>query len=163
MSGKGVIFRGRFCLVRGAKMFGKEITSGWTFRKCFYISQKSLNVRQRFSFSKCPARSQNVRRGAHGLPDIIILAICKGGVHICRVANGDLTWETLSYPKSYTQWYIVRIGHIFQLQRARVVFHVDNIWIGPWANFPHYMDPTLYAIEISLQVIMLLYFTKMSV
>ncbi len=21
--------------------------------------------------------------------------------------------------------------------------HVGNIWIGPWANFPHYMDPTL--------------------
>ncbi len=20
---------------------------------------------------------------------------------------------------------------------------MGNIWIGPWANFPHYMDPTL--------------------
>ncbi len=34
--------------------------------------------------------------------------INKGGVHICRVANGDLTWENLTYPKSHTQWYIVR-------------------------------------------------------
>ncbi len=22
------------------------------------------------------------------------------------------------------------------------LFHVGNIWIGPWANFPLYMDPT---------------------
>ncbi len=39
-------------------------------------------------------------------------------VHICRVANGDLTWENLSYPQSHTQWYIVRKGHkllIFKL------------------------------------------------
>ena len=34
-----------------------------------------------------------------------------GGVHICRVANGDITWENLSYPKSHLQWYIVGIGH----------------------------------------------------
>ena len=35
----------------------------------------------------------------------------KGGVHICRVAYGDLTWENSSYPKSHTQWYNVGIGH----------------------------------------------------
>ncbi len=29
---------------------------------------------------------------------------------------------------------------IFQLQRAQVVSHVDNIWIRSWANFPQYMD-----------------------
>ena len=33
---------------------------------------------------------------------------------------------------------------IFQLKRAQVVSHVGNIWIGPWANLPPYMDPTLW-------------------
>ena len=31
---------------------------------------------------------------------------------------------------------------IFQLQKAQVVSPVGNIWIGPSANFPHYMDHT---------------------
>ncbi len=35
----------------------------------------------------------------------------EGGVHICKLAYGDLTWENYSYPKSHIQWYIVRIGH----------------------------------------------------
>ena len=41
------------------------------------------------------------------------------------------------------------IGHkpckllMFQLWKAQVVSHVGNIWIGPWANVPQYMDRTL--------------------
>ncbi len=30
---------------------------------------------------------------------------------------------------------------------AQVVSRVSNIWIGPWANFPPYMDPTFNHIE----------------
>ncbi len=29
---------------------------------------------------------------------------------------------------------------MFQLERANVVSHVGSIWIGPWTNFPQYMD-----------------------
>ncbi len=31
--------------------------------------------------------------GTGPLKQFIVLLLCKGGVHICRVANGDLTWE----------------------------------------------------------------------
>ncbi len=42
---------------------------------------------------------------------------------------GKLKLSQISYP-------VVEI--------TTVVSHVGNIWIGPWANFPHYMDPTLF-------------------
>ncbi len=32
---------------------------------------------------------------------------------------------------------------------VQVVSPMDNIWIGPWAIYPHYMDPTLFAILFS--------------
>ena len=34
----------------------------------------------------------------------------KGGVHICELANGNLTWEKLSLPKPVPLWYTMRIG-----------------------------------------------------
>ncbi len=66
----------------------------------------------------------------------------KGGVHICKLANGDLTWENLSVSKYHAHWHIIRIGSIYKLYRVWVVSHVGNVWIGPWANFPQYMDRT---------------------
>ena len=38
----------------------------------------------------------------------------KGGVHICKLAYGDLTWENLSNPESYALWYTLIIGHYTQ-------------------------------------------------
>ncbi len=32
---------------------------------------------------------------------------------------------------------------VYAFWMAQVVSHVGNIWIGPWANFPQYMDCTL--------------------
>ncbi len=29
---------------------------------------------------------------------------------------------------------------------------MSNIWIGPWANFPHYMDPTLQKMDPNIPV-----------
>ncbi len=31
----------------------------------------------------------------------------KGGVHICKLAYGDLTWENSSSPESYALWYTI--------------------------------------------------------
>ena len=39
------------------------------------------------------------------------------------------------------------IGHyrdLYQLNKVQVASHMGNIEIGPWANFPHCMDRTLY-------------------
>ena len=44
--------------------------------------------------------------------------------------------------KSHTQWHIVGIELIMN-KRVQVVSHMGNSWIGPWANFPQYMYPTL--------------------
>ncbi len=30
----------------------------------------------------------------------------------------------------------------YELKRIQVVSHMGNFRIGPWANFPQYMDPT---------------------
>ncbi len=49
-----------------------------------------------------------------------------------------LTWN----PTNIWHENIYDIHHSFK--RTKVVSHVGNIWIRPWANFPHYMDPTLY-------------------
>ena len=46
--------------------------------------------------------------------------------------------------KCHTQWYIVGICHYIILHNiTQVVSHVDNIWIGPWANFPQIYKPNL--------------------
>ena len=37
---------------------------------------------------------------------------------------------------SYKLWLFIHV-------RVQVVFTMDNIWIGPWAIYPLYMDPTL--------------------
>ncbi len=34
----------------------------------------------------------------------------KGGVHICKLAYGDLTWENSSDPESYAPWYTMIMG-----------------------------------------------------
>ncbi len=31
--------------------------------------------------------------------------------------------------------------------RVQAVYHMDDIWIGPWAIFPQYMDSTLLEIK----------------
>ena len=41
---------------------------------------------------------------------------------------------------------------IFIHVRVQVVFPMDNIWIEPWAIYPHYMDPTLQFLLSSLLV-----------
>ncbi len=64
----------------------------------------------------------------------------KGGVHICKPAYGDLTWENSNNPESYALWYTF----IYQLWGVYGVFHVANVWIQPWANSAQYMDPTLW-------------------
>ncbi len=38
---------------------------------------------------------------------------------------------------------------ICQLEGVQVVSHVGYIWIGPWANLPQYMDPTLRGERVS--------------
>ncbi len=38
----------------------------------------------------------------------------EGGVHICKLAYGDLTWENLSSPKTYALWYTMITGHYTQ-------------------------------------------------
>ncbi len=53
---------------------------------------------------------------------------------------GKLKLSQISYPVVHCENLDKLL--IFQLERAKVVSHVGNIWIGPWANFPHYMDPT---------------------
>ncbi len=61
----------------------------------------------------------------------------KGGVHICRVANGDLTWENLSYPKS----------HISTLEGPSSISceqYLDRT-LGKFP--PPYMDPTFSLIQ----------------
>ena len=65
---------------------------------------------------------------------------CKGGVHICKLAYGDLTWEKLSFPKSISLWDTI-------LRRVQVVSHIGNIWSGPWVNLPQYMDRTFMLLE----------------
>ncbi len=72
----------------------------------------------------------------------------KGGVHIYKLAYGDLIWEKLSLPKPFPLWYTMRIG-LNQLGPGSIP--MGNIWIGPWANFPHYMDRTLTAVDWSVK------------
>ncbi len=45
---------------------------------------------------------------------LTVLRVCKGGVHICKLAYGDLTWENSSNPESYALWYTMTIGHYTQ-------------------------------------------------
>ncbi len=47
------------------------------------------------------------------------------------------------YPSVYYSnklWIFIHI-------RVQEVSLMGNIWIGPWAIYPHYMDPTLYEVE----------------
>ncbi len=37
--------------------------------------------------------------------------VLEGGVHICKLAYGDLTWENSSNPESLALWYIMIMGH----------------------------------------------------
>ena len=50
------------------------------------------------------------------------------------VLNHHLTWFRI-WEKG------TNILGIWGRSRAQVVCHLGNIWIGPWANFPQYMDP----------------------
>ena len=43
--------------------------------------------------------------------------------------------------------YVTKVGSIFA-ELPMGIYHVGNIWIGPWANFPHYMDPTLHIMSL---------------
>ncbi len=36
-----------------------------------------------------------------------IIGPSEGGVHICKLAYGDLTWEKLMLPKPFPLWYTI--------------------------------------------------------
>ncbi len=37
--------------------------------------------------------------------------VIEGGVHICKLAYGDLTWENSSDQESYAPWFTMIMGH----------------------------------------------------
>ncbi len=85
-----------------------------------------------------------------------VVCISKGGMverwgpylQLCQwVFNmGKLNWFQIPWPKVYYEY---RSQHtIYKLYRVYVVSHVGNVWIGPWANFPQYMDGTLYSFTL---------------
>ncbi len=41
-----------------------------------------------------------------------LAGLSQGGVHICKLAYGDLTWEHSSSPESYALWYTNRGRYI---------------------------------------------------
>ena len=46
---------------------------------------------------------------------------------------------------------------VFRLKRVQVVSHVGNIWVGPWANLPQYMESAFYDNEVSLPLLSVKY------
>ncbi len=55
-----------------------------------------------------------------------VLTKLKGGVQICKLANGDLTWEDSSGPKCYTLLYTISIGHYTQYATSRqTIAHIQ--------------------------------------
>ncbi len=75
---------------------------------------------------------------------VTMLTLCKllrWGPYLQRclwgINMGKLKLSQISYPVAHCGK-----GFIYQLRRVQVVSHMGNIWIGPWANFPYYMDPT---------------------
>ncbi len=54
---------------------------------------------------------------------------------------GKLKLSQIPYPEAHCG------NGSYQLVRVQVVSHMGNIWIGPWANFPQYMDPTFKKIH----------------
>ncbi len=65
----------------------------------------------------------------------------QGGVHICKLAYGDLTWENSSNPESLALWYTMIIGLYINFRGSMEY----SMWAisGPWANLAQYMDRTL--------------------
>ena len=41
-------------------------------------------------------------------------------------------------------------GMLFLHVRTKVLSHMGNIWIGPWAIFPQYVDSTLNVCYLTL-------------
>ena len=55
-----------------------------------------------------------------------------------------LTWLNLAKisPNLAPWWSYINRGLYINFGGVYGVFHVGNVWIQPWANFAHYMDPT---------------------
>ncbi len=81
--------------------------------------------------------------------------ISKGGVHICKLAYGDLTWENSSNPDLYVLWYINSRPSMeyfmWAISGSDLGQILPHIWTPPYQFFHFFGSESRYQWQMVIQ------------